>query len=123
MKTDTLQKVFEYSNLDMNQVDSVLAQNGELLVSLPERHARACIAFIETVRSVKSLNKNRSSFITRCWVLAKGLGMTLRLMIAHPRLFQLSRVVILNSSSQTWEQSADHNFLFRFAVRAVSKET
>jgi hypothetical protein len=123
MKTDTPQRIFEYSNLDLNQVDAVLAQNGELFVSLPERHARACIIFIETVRVVKSLNKNRLPFVTRCWELAKGLWMTLRLMIAHPRLFQLSRVIILNSSSQTWEQSADHNFLFRFAGRAASKET
>lgn len=118
MKTDTLQKVFEYSNLDMNQVDAVLAQNGELLVSLPERHARACIVFIETVRDVKSLNKKRSPLITRCWVLAKGLWMILRLMLAHSRLFQLSRVVILNSASQTWKQSADHHFLFRFTRSA-----
>lgn len=114
MKADAPPKVFEYSNLDLDQVDAVLAQNGELLVSLPERHARACIVFIETVREVKSLNKNRSSFITRCLVLAKGLWMTLRLMLAHSRLFQLGRVVILNSSSQTWEQSTDRNFLFRF---------
>src|SRR5215210_5787441 len=114
MKADAPPKVFEYSNLDLDQVDAVLAQNGELLGSLPERHARACIVFIETVRDVRSLNKNRSPFITRCWVLAKGLWMTLRLMLAHPRLFQLGRVVILNSSSQTWERSTDRNFLFRF---------
>ena len=114
MKTDTPQKVFEYSDLDMDQVDAVLALNGELFVSLPERHARACIVFIETVRNVTSLNKKRSSLITRCWVLTKGLGMMLRLALAHARLFQLSRVVILNSSSQTWQQSTDHNFLFRF---------
>ncbi len=114
MKADAPPKVFEYSHLDIDQVDAVLAQNGELFVSLPERHARACIVFIETVRDVKSLNKNRPSFITRCWVLAKGLGMTLRLLLAHARLFHLGRVVILNSSSQTWEQSTDRNFLFRF---------
>ena len=114
MKTGASPKVFEYSNLDMDQVDSVLAQDGELFVSLPERHARACIAFIETVRGVKSLNKDRPPLVTRCWVLGKGFWMTLRLVLAHSRLFQLSRVVILNSSSQTWEQRVDRNFLFRF---------
>jgi hypothetical protein len=114
MKAEASPKVFEYSNLDMDQVDSVLAQNGELLVSLSEGHARACIAFIETVRDVKSLNTNRPPLVTRCWVLGKGFWMTLRLVLAHSRLFQLSRVIILNSSSQTWKQRVDRNFLFRF---------
>jgi len=39
-----------YADLTMDRVDSVLSQNGELLVSLSEGHAHACIAFIQTVR-------------------------------------------------------------------------
>jgi len=99
----------------MDQVDSILSQNGELLVSLPEKHARACIAFIETVRVAQSWSTNRTPFIARLWPLAKGVWITLRIAFAHTRLFELGRVVVLNTSSQTWEQSADGNFLFRFA--------
>jgi hypothetical protein len=105
----------EYTDLRMDRVDSVLLQNGELLVSLPERRARACIAFIETVRVAQSWSTNRTPFIARLCPLAKGLWVTLRILFAHPRLFELGRVVVLNSSSQTWEQSADGSFLFRFA--------
>lgn len=114
MKTEAPRKIFEYADLDLNQVDATLAQDGELFVSLPERHAQACIVFIETVRDIKNPNKSRSPIVTRCFVLAKGFKMTLQLLLAHRRLFQLGRVVILNSSSQTWEQSPDRHFLFRF---------
>jgi len=43
-----------YADLSMDRVDSVLSHNGELLVSLSENHARACIAFIEMVRVAQS---------------------------------------------------------------------
>jgi hypothetical protein len=99
----------------MDRVDSVLSQNGELLVLLPQKHARACIAFIEIVCVAKSWSTNRTPFIARLWPLAKGLWLSLRILFVHPRLFELGRVVVLNTSSQTWEQSADGNFLFRFA--------
>jgi len=105
----------EYTDLRMDRVDSVLSQNGELLVSLPERRARACIAFIETVRVAQSWSTNRTPFIARLCPRAKGLWVALRIFFAHPRLFELGRVVVLNTSSQTWEQSADGSFLFRFA--------
>jgi hypothetical protein len=104
-----------YVDLSMDRVDAVLSQTGELLVSLPERRARACIAFIETVRAVQSWSTNRTPFVARLWALAKSLWVTLRILFAHPRLFELGRVVVLNTSSQTWTQGADGNFLFRFA--------
>ena len=106
--------VLRYTELDMERVESVLSQNGELLVSLPVKPARACVELIETVRLVKSWPTSRTRFIARLWPLAKGLLLTLRIMVAHPRLFELGRIVVLNASAETWEQSADGNFLFRF---------
>ena len=52
-------EVIEYRDLDLYQVDGMLAQTGEVRVSLPERHAYACIAFIEMVRAVKGGARNR----------------------------------------------------------------
>ncbi len=104
----------EYQDLDLDQVDRMLSQNGELLVSLPERHASACIALIEMVRAAKSWSSNRAPVLVRVWRLLKGFLVVLRVLIAHRRLLELSRVVILHTSVQTWEQTADGNFLFRF---------
>lgn len=104
----------EYADLNMDRVDSVLSETGELFVSLPEGRARACIAFIETVRVAQGWSTNRTPFVTRLWPLVKGLGVTLRILLAHPRLFELGRVVVLNTTSQTWTQGADGSFLFRF---------
>ena len=109
-----MMEVLRYTDLNMDRIDSVLSQNGELLVSLPVKHARACVEFIETVRVVRSWPANRTPFIARLWPLAKGLLLTLRILVAHPRLFELGRIVVLNASAETWEQSADGNFLFRF---------
>ena len=108
-------EVIEYQDLDMYQVDGMLAQTGEVRVSLPERHAYACIAFIEMVRAVKGGARSRVPLLGRVWRVLHG-GLTLlRVLIAHRRLLELSRVVILNTSVQTWERTAEGSFLFRFA--------
>jgi len=56
----------EYRDLDMYQVDGMLSQNGEVLVSLPERHAYTCIAFIEMVRAVKSWSRDACPYSCVC---------------------------------------------------------
>ncbi len=103
-----------YADLSMDRADSVLSENGELLVSLPEKHGRACVAFIETVRTVQSWPANRTPFVARLWPLLKSFGVTLRVLIGHAKLFELSRVIVLNSSAQTWERRPDGSFLFKF---------
>jgi hypothetical protein len=108
-------EVTEYRDLDMYQVDGMLSQNGEVRVSLPERHAYACIAFIEMVRTVKGGARNRVPLLVRVWRVLHG-GLTiLHVLIAHRRLLELSRVIILNTAVQTWERTAEGSFLFRFA--------
>ena len=98
-------EVIECRDLDMYQVDGMLAQTGEARVSLPERHAYAGIAFIEMVRAVKGGARNRVPLLGRAWRVLQG-GLTiLRVLIAHRRLLELSRVVILNTSVQTWERT------------------
>ena len=108
-------EVIEYGDLDMYQVDGRLAQHGEVLVSLPARHAYACIAFIEMVRAVKGGARNRVPLLVRVGRVLQGVLTILRVLIAHRRLLELSRVVILNTSVQTWERTGDGSFLFRFA--------
>ena len=76
-------EALEYRDLDMYQVDSRLAQHGEVLVSLPERHAYACIAFIEMVRAVRSGSSNRVSLLVRGWRVLQGVLTILRVLIAH----------------------------------------
>jgi hypothetical protein len=107
-----------YDDLKMDRVDSVLSENGELLISLPEKHGRACVAFIETVRTVQSWPANRTPLVRRVWPLAKSLLVTLRVLIGHAKLFELSRVIVLNSSTQTWERRPDGTFVFKFARKS-----
>lgn len=107
-------EALEYRDLDMYQVDGMLAQNGEIFVSLPERHAYACIAFIEMVRAVKGGASNRVPLLVRAWRVLTGVLTMLRVLIAHRRLLELSRVIILNTSVQTWERTGEGSFLFRF---------
>jgi len=105
--------VLGYSDLNMNRVDSLLSEHGELFLSLSPKHAKACVSFIETVRA--SQRWGSTPFLSRLDPLAKALWVTLRIMFSCPRLFELGRVVILNSRSQSWEQGPDGNILFRFA--------
>jgi hypothetical protein len=106
-------QVLGYSDLTMDRVDSIFSETGELLVSLPPSHAETCIAFIETVRAAHGWRK--TPYISRLLPFARGLWVTLRIVLRYPRLFELGRVVVLNSSSQTWEQRPDGNVLFKFA--------
>jgi hypothetical protein len=103
-----------YDDLSMDRVDSVLSESGELLVSLPERHGRVCVAFIETVRTVQSWPTNRTPFLARLWPLCKSLWVTVRVLVGHAKLFELSRVIVLNSSAQTWEHLPNGTFIFKF---------
>ena len=103
-----------YDELDMNRVDTILDEKGELLISLPPNHASVLISFIETVQVSQSWAKNRTPFLARLVPLAKGLLVTLRITVKHSRLFDLGRVVVLNSASQIWEHLPDGHVLFRF---------
>jgi hypothetical protein len=103
-----------YADLSMDRADCVLSENGELLVFLPEKHGLACVAFIETVRTVQKWPANCTPFVARLWPLLKSFGVILRVLIGHAKLFELSRVIVLNSSAQTWERRPDGTFLFKF---------
>jgi hypothetical protein len=103
-----------YDDLDMNRVDAIFDEKGELLISLPPNHASALISFIKAVQVSQSWAKNGTPFLARLVPLAKGLLVTLRITVKHSRLFDLSRVIILNSASQTWEHLPDGQVLFRF---------
>lgn len=107
-------EALEYRDLDLYRVDGMLAQHGEVRVSLPEHHAYACIAFIEMVRGVRSGARSRAPLLVRVWGVLQGVLTMLRVLTAHRRLLELSRVVILNTSVQTWERREDGSFLFRF---------
>jgi hypothetical protein len=104
-----------YADLKMEQLDFILERDGELLVSLSDRHAHACIEFIQTIRTAQSWPVNRTPRLARIWPMLKGHWVTLRIMLAHSRLFELGRVIVLNTSSQTWERRADGNYLFKFS--------
>ena len=103
-----------YEDLDMDRVNTVFTQQGELLVSLPSNHAKALVQFIETVQTAQSWGPSRTPFLSRLVPLAKSLVVTLRITIAHSRLFSLGRVIVLNSTSQTWERMSESEVLFRF---------
>lgn len=103
-----------YSELETNRVDSLFSAEGELLVSLPPKHARALISFIETTRVAQSWGVKRTPFSARLVPLAKGLLVTLRITIMHSHLFALGGVVVLNSRFQAWEELPDGDILFRF---------
>lgn len=103
-----------YDDLNMNRVDTIFSENGELLVTLSPNHAAALISFIETVRVSQSWGKNRTPFLARLVPLAKGLLVTLHIAVKHSRLFDLGRVIVLNSASLTWEELPDGQIVFRF---------
>jgi hypothetical protein len=104
-----------YDDLDSNRVDSAFDEKGELLVSLPPNHATALISFIETIWVTNSWGPKRIPYHARLVPLAKGLVVILRILFGHSRLFDLGGVIVLKSSSQTWEQLPDGQVLFRFA--------
>ncbi len=106
--------VLVYEDLDTKRIDPVFSKDGQLLVSLPIAHAAALISFIEAVRESQSWGPKRIPVISRLLPLAKALLVTLRVTVMHSRLFALGQIIVLNSSSQTWEQLPNGQVLFRF---------
>ena len=106
--------VLGYDDLKMDRVDPILSTDGELFVTLPAERAGVLIAFIEATRMSQDWRRNKKPFIARLLPLAKALGTTVRITVMHSRLFELDRVVVLNASSQTWENIPDGHVIFRF---------
>jgi hypothetical protein len=98
----------------MELVDDLLAREGVLCVSMPERHARACVELIEIQRASDNLRRTGATVRQRIGFLIRGWGLTARLLFIHTRLLELLRVIILRSSSQSWEPAADGEVIFRF---------
>ena len=106
--------VLDYDDLDTKNIDPIFSQIGQLFVSLPPLRAAPLISFIEIVRESKDWRPNRTPFIYRLPTLAKSILLLFRIMVRHSRLLELAQVIILNSSSQTWEQLSNGQVLFRF---------
>lgn len=106
--------LLHYAELESKRADSLLAADGELLVSLSQQHAKALISFIETTRTVQSREFKQSSFLKRISFLPRGLWVTATILFKHSRLFELGGVVVLNSRSQVWEQQTTGDVLFSF---------
>lgn len=104
--------ILQYADIEMSKVDRLLAEQGEVLVSLRPSRAKLCIAFIETARASHIWRK--LPILGRGAALVRGLGTTLKILLHSPRLFELGRLVAVNASSQTWEVSSDGQSLFRF---------
>ncbi|MDO9269344.1 MAG: hypothetical protein Q7T96_09565 [Methylobacter sp.] len=103
-----------YDDLEMNRVNAIFDEKGDILISLPPNHASALISLIKTVQVTQSWSKNHTPFLARLAPLAKGLLVMLRITIKHSRLIDLVRVIVLNSTSQTLEKLPDGHVLFRF---------
>jgi hypothetical protein len=103
-----------YEDLDTKRVDATFDDNGELLVSLPAKHASVLISFIETIWVTNSWGRNRTPYHARLVPLLKGLLVILRILFKHSKLFELGGVIVLKSTAQTWEQLPDGQVLFKF---------
>ena len=112
-----MREILNYADLTMEHVDRALDADGELFVKLSPEHARACIAFIDTTRQVQSWGPKRVPRIARVPQLLSGWLVTLRILFRHSKLFELGRVVVLNSAEQSWQTLPDGSYLFRFSKR------
>jgi hypothetical protein len=98
----------------MDRVDTLLTQNGEVLVLLSSEHAHAFIAFIETFLAAQSWDRDRTPFLARLGPLARSVVLTCTMSLRHGKLFELSDLVTVNTSSRTWTRVAGDRYLFRF---------
>ena len=110
-----MREVLDYADLAMEHVDRVLDAEGELFVKLSPQHARACIAFIAAIRQAQSWGPRQVPRIARLPQLMSGWLVTLRILFGHSKLFELGRVVVLNSAQQSWQTLPDGSYLFRFS--------
>lgn len=112
-----MSSALRYADLEMDRVDLLFSAEGELLVSLPPKHASALVSFIEATRVAQSWKVKRTPFLARLIPLAKSLLVTTRITFMHSRLFALGRVIVLNSRFQTWGPLPNGDVLFRFKAR------
>jgi len=104
----------EYDELDVDRVDAMLTADGEVLVALPATHAGPFIAFIDTFQTARRWDRDGTPLRSRLGPLAASLVLTVRMSLRHKKLFELSDLVTMNSSSRTWTRVADDRWVFRF---------
>ena len=105
---------FQYDDLSQEAVDAAFSEQRALAVQLSPARAGALITYIEQVRLTKNWEAKRTNLISRLPGLVKFWFVLARLATVHSRLLELSKTVIVTSTSQSWEELADGQFLFRF---------
>ena len=101
-----------YEDLEQGHVDRLLADGGELRVELPERHAIPLAALLSLVR--KTRDWRHEPFLRRFGSAARGLALTVRILIFNNKLLSLLNVIVLNSTAQTWHTRPDGMTVFQF---------
>jgi hypothetical protein len=104
-------EALHYSELEMSKVDAQLQRDGELLVILSPQRAKILIALIEASRGLT----RHPPIIARLRLLSSGLWATLRAVLFHGRLMDLSRVLVYFSASAICRARDDGHVEFRFS--------
>ena len=94
----------------MARVDTQLSSHGAIEVELDARRAVPLATLINAVRD-SACWRELPRMVRLVRALA-GLGLTLRILLRHTRLFSLAGAVVLNAS--TWESRQEGTVLFRF---------
>jgi hypothetical protein len=97
---------------ELNNVNTVFEDQGEVHVLLTSDHARKLSELIVTVQEMQS--GLRATLFVRMKRLAKGLLLTLQVMLKHGRLFELANIVFLKARLSTWQEIEDGQTLFVF---------
>ena len=105
-----------YLQLESEDVVARFRRDGLVTIRLPERHATACAALIETCRVVQQRGA-RPGLFRRAQALVRGWAVTVRIVMFHSRLMELTSLLVLQESEcvRTRDQNGDH--VFRFTRR------
>jgi hypothetical protein len=99
-----------YSELEMSRVDAQLQRDGELRIVLSPKQAAILAALIESTRGLT----RGPPILQRLRFMLSGLWATLRAVIFHGRLMDLSRVLVYCSATATWRSTDNGQVEFRF---------
>ena len=108
----------EYEDLEMDRVDRLLAEHGEIRVSLNTSHAAPLTSLIDVIRATGDWK--RLPLLSRLSPGAKALVLTARITFLHSRLLSLLNVIVLHAPAQLWHTRPDGSVLFHF-VRPPGK--
>jgi hypothetical protein len=107
---------FTYEEIEKEHLERAFDSDGEFNLRLPRHRGNALISFIKTLNMTNEWREKSTPYLNRLIPMFKGFFVIVQIGIRHSKLMDVGAIVVLRSTTQTWEETIEGVFVFRIAT-------